>query len=127
MVVMGSTFFSCTNFRHIVPNGEDSAPMESEAPACMPKREQSHTPLLVVNGTRELPGTTHHQLPTLRQHDSIRKRLDQANFWREFHLFQNAAVALGAEQVSIRIQSRRNRQQPGTNHGTNRWTSWLAS
>ena len=54
--------------------------METEASASVPQGEQCHTALIVMDATRELPGTTNHQLPPSRGQESVGKRLDQANF-----------------------------------------------
>ena len=40
--------------------------METEASASVPQGEQCHMALFVMDATRELPGTTNHQLPPSR-------------------------------------------------------------
>ena len=86
--------------------------METEAPASMPQGEQCHTPFFVMDATWELPGTTNHKLPPPHGQESVGKWLHQAKVRRNFHILQLTAIALGAEQVSISIQSRIKGQQP---------------
>ena len=111
VVVMGSTLLCSADFRHVVSNGEESAPMEAKTTASMPQREQSHPAFFVVNGACKLPGTTHHKLPAPRRHHRVGKRLYQTSLRREFHFLQDSAIAVRAEQVSISIQSRIKGQQ----------------
>ena len=72
--------------------------MEAKATASMPQREQSHPAFFVVNGACKLPGTSHHKLPSPRQHHRIGKRLHQARRRRK-SLDTARDVHLGRKKV----------------------------